>query len=437
MRLLPVLAFALFSTPAFADALTFGGVIGGQDTLLEITQPSDGAVAGRYTFTDAGGDVPLVAAGTRDGGTVWLLTEEAPCGEGDCVSNDNGVVVDPPVAATWEVVYDPETLMLTATRTAGDEVSTGEFYLMGSRPLDEGEEVTAAGLHGRSAVFIYSPDKLLAVETAPYEMALLDLELPPGKSKTLGAATWHYVADPRTRFGFPRIASFAGGEPVDAANAVLADRHYRMSLSALGCLAYRYAAYGVNEWQTEAGGTLAGYEDETIRLTYASPRLVSWTESGSLYCGGAHPANHHNSYTYDLETGAPLQFSRLFSAWVPREWGAALDELADTDLAFENPEAYQWGPDAELAAFVRNSIPEDVLTGEAELDEACYGIDAIAEHLDIRFTDLNGAPAATFTLSGFPHVLSVCNTDLFTAPLAELEPFLGPAASDYFPELGG
>ena len=43
-------------------------------------------------------------------------------------------------------------------------------------------EVTAAGLHGRSAVFIYSPDKLLAAETAPYELALLDLELRPANT---------------------------------------------------------------------------------------------------------------------------------------------------------------------------------------------------------------------------------------------------------------
>ncbi len=437
MRLPLILACVLASTPAFADALTLGGVIGGQDVLLEITQPADGAVAGRYTFTDTGGDIPLLAAGTKDGGTVWLLTEQAPCGENNCISGDDGVVADPPVAATWEVEYDPEAFRLTVNRTVGAEVTTGEFYVIAWRPLDGGEEATAEALHNRSARFGYTPEMPLNWETAPYEMALLDLEFPVGKVKTLGEANWYYVADPRTLFDLPRIESFAGGEPVEAANAALANRHYRMSLSALDCLAFRYAAYGVNEWLSEAGGTLADYDRETVRLTYASPRLVSWTESGSLWCGGAHPANHHDSYTYDLETAAPLQLSRIFSAWVPREWGASIDQVADTDLAFENPDGYRWGPDAALANYVRGNLPANVLTGEAELDQQCYGTDAIAEHLDIRFADLDGAPAATFTLSGFPHVISVCNTDLFTVPLAELDAFLAPTAKDYFPELGG
>jgi hypothetical protein len=224
MRLPLILVCTFASTSAFADALTLGGVMGGHDVLLEITQPGDGAVVGRYTFTDTGGDVPLVAAGTSAGGTVWLLTEEAPCGEGDCVSNNDGVVADPPVAATWEVEYDPEALKLTVNRTAGAEVTTGEFYVIAQRSLDEGEEATAEALHSRSLEFVSDPDKLLSWETAPYEMALLDLQFPVGELKTVGEANWYYVADPRTLFDFPRIESFAGGEPADAANAVLANR---------------------------------------------------------------------------------------------------------------------------------------------------------------------------------------------------------------------
>ena len=241
------------------------------------------------------------------------------------------------------------------------------------------------------------------------------------------------VTDPRTKFPFPRAVSFADGSPVEAANAILANRHARMNLAAFDCLAFRYASYGVDsEWGIR-GGFLGDYDNEYVELTYLSPTLVSWTQSGSLWCTGAHPYNHYDSYTFDVVTAKPLTGKEIMADWVPREWGAAPDEVADTDLAFENPDAYQWGPGPDLIAFVRDHFADDVLSDDPEFDEMCYGEQAIADQLDVRFA---AGPSLVFTVNGYPHVMSACMTDLFTLPLAEAKHLLKPEAlAAYFPEL--
>ncbi|MCP8885097.1 hypothetical protein NIM87_16430 [Devosia sp. XJ19-1] len=434
MRFALVCAAALFVFPAHAvDVLTLVGKLGSRDIVVELTPPEAGAVAGRYTFMDTGGDIPLVAVSHDAKG--WVLHEEAECGEADCTLDDAGKVVEAPTAAVWTLSYDPDAYVAAGTRavTTGKAKSQKlELMVMAWRELGPSEETTAFGLHDRSAQFSYMHDWPLDWSGAPYEMTLLDVPLEEGPAEALGDATFRMVTDPRTKVAFPRAVALPDGSPVDPANAILADRHYRMNLAAMDCLALRFASYGIDSEWGMRGGFLADYDNETVTLSYLSPRLVSWTQSGSLWCTGAHPYNHFDSDTYDLKTGKPLDLRTLFSAWVPREYGATPDQIADTDLAQENPDAYQWGPDLDLIAFVRQRMTSDILMGDAEFDEACYGEQAIAEHLDIRFAP---GPSAVLTVSGYPHVMSACTTDLFTVPLAEMAQFLTPEARDYFPEI--
>lgn len=98
-----------------------------------------------------------------------------------------------------------------------------------------------------------------------------------------------------------------------------------------------------------------------------------------------------------------------------------------------DPDSYYWGPAPELIAFVRNRTPRDLFKGESEELESCFTDRAIAEQLRYRVI---GGGDIMFTLSGFPHVASVCNGDLFSASLAELKPFLASSAINYFPVLG-
>ena len=434
MRLVFFCLLAFAPAPAFAEVLTLGGTLGSREIIVELTQPKDGAVAGRYTFLDTGGDIPLVAVSHDD--KSWVLNEEAPCGDADCVLDDSAKVLEAPIAATWHLTYDPETFTATGARSvAGGKAKTQPLTLnvIAWRALGESEQATAFGLHDRSAQLSYMHDWPLDWASAPYEMALMDVPLTAAEEQAIDGATFHMVTDPRTKFPFPRAVSFADGSPVEAANAILANRHARMNLAAFDCLAFRYASYGVDsEWGIR-GGFLGDYDNEYVELTYLSPTLVSWTQSGSLWCTGAHPYNHYDSYTFDVVTAKPLTGKEIMADWVPREWGAAPDEVADTDLAFENPDAYQWGPGPDLIAFVRDHFADDVLSDDPEFDEMCYGDQAIADQLDIRFA---AGPSLVFTVNGYPHVMSACMTDLFTVPLAEAKHLLKPEAlASYFPEL--
>jgi len=427
-----LLLASLAVSPALADdALTFIGTLDGRDIVVELTDGKTGPVFGRYTFHDTGGDVPLLAV-SHDAGHI-VLNEEAPCDETTCKVDDDGNAVDPPIAAVWTLDYDPETYMADGTRqTTGDKPKSTrlEFSVMAWRTLDAAETATPFGLHDRSATMGYDRDQKLDWAAAPYEMTVLETEFAVSPDEHIGEATVHYVTDPRTKFPFPRIVSFDDGSSVEAANLILAERHGRMNLSAFDCLAFQYATYGRSETMAWSGGTLADYDGESVTMSYASPRLISWEEAGSLWCNGAHPYNHIDNYTYDLETRDRLDFAKVFSAWVPREWGAALDEVASAEDVKANPEGYHWGPSADMVAYVRDTIPDDVF--DAELNETCMTDEALSEHLDLRFAD---GEQVVLTLSGFPHVIGVCNGDLFTVPLAELGAFLAPGAGAYFPGL--
>jgi hypothetical protein len=432
MRLvLACLALLLAGPAQAADVLTFVGKLGDRDIVLEVTTPEAGAVAGRYAFMDTGGDIPLAAVSHDAKG--WLLHEEAICGENDCTLDDTGKVIEAPIAAEWILQYDPVTYVATGTRVAEGAKTkrqTLELMVMAWREFTESEEATAFGLHDRSAHYSYMHDWPLDWGTAPYEMTLLEVPLDEGPVQDLDGSTYRMVSDPRTKFVFPRAVSLADGSATDAVNAILSNRHYRMNLAAFDCLAFRYASYGTDsEWGVR-GGFLGDYDNESVELSYLSPQLVSWTQSGSLWCTGAHPYNHYDSYTFDIATGEMLDAGDLLTDWVPREWGSAPDQIADTDLAFETPDSYQWGPGPDLIAFVRNRIPDDVLMGDAEFDEACYGDQAIAEQLVVRVA---AGPALVFGVSGFPHVMSTCMTDLFTLPLDDVKHLLKPEALAYFP----
>lgn len=431
MRLVLLALFSLLTAPALAAALTFTGTLNGREIVVELTQPGDGAVAGRYAYLDTGGDIPLVPV-SHNGGT-WVLNEEAVCGDADCTLGDAGQVIEAPVAAVWQLDYDARDLHATGTRTIQGGKSKAqplELTLIAWRTLGPSEEATAHGLHNRSAQLSYMDEWPLDWTSAPYEMLLMDVPLETRSDQRMSGHTFTYIVDPRTKFAFPRAVAFADGSAVGPLNKLLADRHARMNLGAFDCLALQYASYGVDSQWSIRGGFLGDYDNENVELQFLSPRLVSWTQSGSLWCSGAHPYNHFDSYTYDVATGERLEAGDFLTDWVPREWGAEPDAIADTDLALENPDAYLWGPGVELIAFVRERIPGDVFTGEAELDENCYNEKAIAEHLDIRLAD---GPSIVFTVNGYPHVYSVCTTDLFTLPLDEVKPLLRPEALAYFP----
>lgn len=427
MRLALIALIALVSSPALADAVTYKGTLGGREIVLELTEPSHGAVAGRFAFLDTGESIPLNPS-SHDGDT-YVLVQEALCTPSQCSFDADGNALSAPAAATWELTVDGTSLSGVRRAAGKDKQQAIDLVEIGRRPF-EGEP-TPMTLRDE-AFYALVGDEALDLSALPFENALALGALGQAGTSEVGGAGVVATIDPRTLFAFPRVQSLPGGEDVAPLNAILSARHARINLQALDCLSVGFIGFGANEWTYENGGTLGDYDAETVELTFASPTLLSWTEAGSTWCGGAHPNNHFDLYTYDVAAGAPLDFGKIFSAWVPRVWGAPLDEIADDATIAADPTSVYWGASADLVAWVRDRIPTDVFGDDAELNEVCVNDPSFAEYLRPRFV---AGPSVVFALSGFPHVSSVCNGDLMTVPLAELEPFLAPGAADYLPEL--
>lgn len=434
MRHALVALFVLAATPAFADAVTYKGTLGDRDIVVEIIEPSDGPVGGRFAYIDQGGDIPLDPAASPVG--MFYFAEEGRCGETNCEPNDDGHVDMPPQVATWALTITDDGHTLYGTRTSDSKkaiVEDVEIYEVGRRELTS-EERTPYGLHDRSDILSYDQSQPLTPENAAYESVLMSLPKVEGRRETYTHnTTVTYLADPRTKFEFPRITGLDDDSDPSVMNARLEELQNRLSLSGLDCLAFVYAAWGQSNSFYGQGGHLGDLDYETVQVSNLTPALISWTQSGSLYCASAHPYNHYDVYNYDVRTGEPLDEATIFSAWVARHYGS-MDIVDPQVVAAAGPEDdFSWGPSAELIDYVRaNTDTGDIFGDDPELLEACMSDEAIAERLTVQYLSDD---RIMFVLSGFPHVIGVCNGPLFSVAASDIAQFLNASAETYFPSL--
>lgn len=416
----------LAANPASADAITYSGTLGGTAIIVELTEPSHGPSVGRYSYLKVGGDIPLQAVEADD---EVRLAEEAPCAEGTCPADDEGIVALPPIGAHWALhpLVGNETLTGIWTPTNGGKSLPIELRRVGQRPLPEGTDISPYGLRDSVATMTYGANSSL-LANSPYEALEMQVTLKEGKEQTLQGSLFRYVTDPRTRFPFPRVVSLADGSDPTALNQALARRHGLMNYYAFDCLAQAYAGFGARDDMLGMGfGTLGDYDYENVELTYLSPTVAGWTEGGSTFCGGAYPNNHFDSYLLDVRTGEPLDLSRIFRGWVAKAYGD--ETVVDPDIARANPDDYYWGASKSLVEWVRvNRVPST----DAGYEEECGVDELIGTNLAIRFAP---GDKVIFSLGGLPHVIFACTDDLMTIELAEIPELLTDEARDYFPSL--
>ena len=213
-----------------------------------------------------------------------------------------------------------------------------------------------------------------------------------------------------------------------AANATLDQRHWRASLDALYCLSQQYQGFGWNGYNYDAG-TLGWWDEEGVEVHYLTPTVMTWTEGGSLSCGGAHPYNHYEYYNLDVKTGAMIDLSRIFKGWVAKDFDG---NPVDLETARANPTDYQWGPDEELLAFVNDHRPSNEELGFTGDMSDCPIDELIPQYMAISF---KGDDIVHFGMDGMENVIVACASDLYDAPITELKDLLTPEAADYFPAL--
>jgi hypothetical protein len=430
MRFPLVAIAALFGvSPALADAVTYKGTLGKAPIIVEFSADvatATGAFAGRYSYLAKGIDIPLdaqhVAPGKLD------LVEEKPCTIEICrdVPNDapEGTLPTPPLGAKWQLQADGKG-KVSGTWTDGGKVLPVLLQRAGSRPLPARFVALPVNLTDILTSF-YAGEQGITAKTSPYDFLKMQVPLKHSNPTRWGKVAFDFVTDPRTKFAFPNVTDLGGADRT-AINGYLATQHWELNASALACAAAIYQGLGWNETMRYEAGSLGGFADETFNVTYLSPTVMSWTEGGSLWCGGASPDNHFIQTNVDVRTGTELDMSRIFKGWVPRPVIAGTP--TDPDTVRAHPENFRWGPDQKLADFVRAHRSRD---GGAELESECGYDDLIVTNLKISF--YNGEEVA-FGLDNLPHAIQNCGDTLYGAPLASVRELLTPQAVEYFPSL--
>ena len=393
-----VLLLVFSATPAFAEAVTYKGTLGTIPIIVELADPASDAELGfgRYAYMKKGIDIPLDPLDAEPG--TLAFTEQRPCTDETCaMADDNIRVTNPPVGATWELTPNGEDLI--GTWADGDKVLPIKLTRIGSRAIDEDTVHTAGDLADVNVGFLFDDGRLTS-ETDPYDWEKMQVDQKVSDETDWGGMRFQYLTDPRVGLSYPRVVA-AGDTSIENANAYLEARQNAMNADALNCRSKVYAGMG---WMGDAfGGTLGGWDEETVTVTYLSPQVLAWTEAGSIWCGGAYPANHVDDYSIDLATGESLDLARIF-----RDWNGA--------------------PSKELADFIRANRAREDANWEAE----CGIDDLIGDYGSVRF-EQDGR--VTFTLAGLPHAIMACGMDLYSAPLLDLVPFLANSAENYFPAL--
>lgn len=427
IRPIALVALSLVASPALADAVTYKGTIGNASIVMELSEdPAEatGELFGRYFYTDKGVDIPLHQ--TTASRSKLALAEEVPCDEklNNCPHAQDDPPRDPPLGAGWELSID-RSGNLKGNFTLNGRNRTVDLLRVGTRPYDPAE-----GLQGLSsfASGLFWQGTTLTTESSPYDfLKVADHPLKQVGSVELAHGTARYWVDDRTKFQFPRIADIGDADDVPA-NDYLQQRHWMMSLDALYCAAQIYQGFGWNGYNFDAG-TLGWWDEEQVVVHYLSPTVMTWMESGSLSCGGAHPYNHAEYYNLDVQSGVPLDLSRIFKGWVAKDYDG---KIVDLETARANPRDYQWQPDADLAAFVKAHRPSDEELGLTGGEDGCPMDELIDTNLMIGF---KGDYLVVFALGGLPHVIQACGQDLVEAPITELRDLLTPEAAEYFPVL--
>jgi hypothetical protein len=428
MRALLVALLALPAGPVLGDAVTYSGTVGKVDIVVEFSSPAATATlpfAGRYFYRSNGVDIPLDARAVGSGKLV--LDEEKPCSQLNCKLNADGTVKKVHLGARWELMASPNGRSLSGTWSDEGRQQPLSLVYIGTSVSPKNGDIGPAALEDTTSdLYLTEPATEITKANAPYDYLRLQTKLEATEPINVNGSSYRYVTDPRTRFRFPRIVALADGRDVGPANTFLQNSQARQSLQAFDCMAKQYVGFGWNEDLLNTGGTLGGYQDQRVEVTYLSPEIFSWTEIGTFHCGGAHPWPYRRFTNLDVKAGTELDLSRLFKGWTAKTFDGKVADLAD---ARTHPRDFTWGPDEALAAVVKSHLGDPGV----HLKDYCHDEVLIDQFLQVGF---EGADRVQFYIGGdLPAVIHRCADILYEAPIAVLNDYLTPEALGYFPSL--
>lgn len=376
----------------------------------------DSTLSGRYFYTRFGVDIPLH-------GTPENLVEPLPLAD----LTDNGseyskARFDHP-AAIWRGVLDRSgyrgqwvdartgtTRNFTLKRVAEyDPYEIVRGIVEQHKPGTGGVSDTEPAEDPEDGIIRLSDE--INFKQVPYEtLKFAGHAQPFGPEIGNGVVAYRMWRDPRTKFAWPRLSRYPNRTIMARINRLLEQRHWQLSRDALDCVATRYTSDG------PAAGTLGGFDEEKVQVTWLSTALMGITDSGSIFCGGAHPDNHYDFYTLDLLHGRYL------------DWNLIID-------ARQHNKDGTWEASPALERFIRTLSAQrqnraaNKNKGKEENDDvSCLDASILVGYLDFA---LYAPDTFSFTVSDVPHVMGACLGPQLDVKLNALSPILRPGAQRY------
>lgn len=404
------------SNAVAAEAVIYSGRIGSLSVIVELAKGKSGTFeAGRYAYMNKGIDIPLhVKAGSKG---VLTISEEKPCTEALCKGPDGKVADDAPIGATWTLKADKHNLSGEWADKESGKTLAIQLQPKGNRTIrDDGDifeamEPDAAG-SGQPEPLVLSRTDL------PYDFLKMAGPLKSGTVTSMGAVS--YRMDQDTRLGgleYPTVLTVGGENPAPV-NRYLTQQRLQFQLSSFSCLSHAYLGFG---WSGTGGEGSNGFDDGSqVVVDHLTSRLIGLTESGSFYCGGAHPNNFSKFRLADVRTGKALVPEKLLRGWVARDGNGNIVDPSNLRAGAD----LTWGPSDELIDYVRKN--RDKTDDDSERE--CGYDDLIAQNLGVYFTQ----DSLVFMLQDLPHAIFACGYDMVTVPLNEARPLLTARGAAYF-----
>lgn len=248
------------------------------------------------------------------------------------------------------------------------------------------------------------------------------------KEMTVGPLAYHFLRD--TQFGgaVPRLLRAPAGVNLAAVNASLARLQNYLRLDDRDCF------QGLRAMRARsADGKLADMDKldagddmaAVLKADYATDRLLTVTESHSVFCGGAHPSIVMRTYTFDLSDGAQLT-------------SLGFQEGQDDLSAAAMGRVLEIGDKAKRAKFnalwmgmMRAAITAD-RKGAKPSDDDCGKVveDALADMSSFTTAVYPTPTGLAVRVTGLPTVAAICEDQEPYNPIvisySALKPFLKP-----------
>jgi hypothetical protein len=380
MRLWFMAAFAalLFGGPC-AAAEIYAGTIGGRQVVLQIGEPREGRV-GSYFYRHVGQDLILMGDAI---GAEMELTEGVDDGgaqprrTGYLSLRRDGQTLTGRWRANPRTVGVPVILMrIATTRPVGD-------------PLPEGAP--------RYLVDTYGEVQVEDTDLMPYWQERNRGNV-SGPEQRLGVGAYRMVTDLLTGVAWPVLSQFPDAAAMTRLNSVFEQNRAIAINQALECASSVVAQAATPPRRRPRP------ETGQVAVTHLGNRLIVFTLSGSIFCGGAHPANYFTAATYDVATASLFDTARL--------------------LKLDTPERQ-----AAFTAFWRARLQARLAADPRAVAVECPGI-TDGEELPVTY---RVTPRGLMVMGvNTSSAGAVCNQDLAEISLADLAPYLAPGASDYW-----